>query len=325
MELPEKVNEVYEVISEYFGEERTDIVKEEDIYTIMIHFPEVTVSNEHDSQIKIYDLYVKLGIDADGKYAVRMKWIRASYTEFQLQSRYAHSHLPSIQYPLDWQSPCLGRGPLTTTLGLLASSCDKDNWLAFCVELDRTIQVESLSGGPYLKMEELSVKNMHKMVPTSIFNVDRDFIINHPKILTEFTKYIIDKNLLKFCFCGKFIPQENIYRLYVNFSNWFIDFYNTSEIRKEVSIYDLFNRRILIRTKLKNGIIYTYGNSTFMNHSIEGDFLFRFKDHDVNARIIPSDDNNDSDVPFTCLTPSITKHILMCLTDYVNINSILLQ
>ena len=53
---------VYDIFKDFFGEENVDL---QDNY-IIIHFPKVTVTNEHDRSIDITHLWVRVPVDTNG-------------------------------------------------------------------------------------------------------------------------------------------------------------------------------------------------------------------------------------------------------------------
>lgn len=148
--------------------------------TIIIHFPKVTIENEYGKTHDIYDLFVRIIVNGRGYLIGGFEIKRTSFTLVEIQKGYVHSHTlskrsaSSIQ---EFDHVCLGTGPIRNTMYRLNNSNNEELWLLFCNELSMYVRVESLSGGPYIKMSvlgngnELVFKNLKtpilSRIPTS--------------------------------------------------------------------------------------------------------------------------------------------------------------
>ena len=110
--------------------------------SIVVWWPEVTVTNEHDRSIVIWDLFAKIGINTLGTIPYEQPGFllkRSTYNTSQLLSGYLHSHIPHTyanrENLIAWKSPCLGRGPIRGTIMSLKSDYDDTMWMLFCQEL----------------------------------------------------------------------------------------------------------------------------------------------------------------------------------------------
>lgn len=196
-ELYEEVYEedlkIYEIIEHYYGNSRVDFqpdlkefasmlekdglhskeeVKrwfadyEEDFYPeIIIHFPQVTVTNENGQSVDIQDLWTKVQLNLKGEVPEPLSMIRSTYTINQFIFGYRHSHLPAginRENVTTFYSPCLGSGPLFFTMENLRYKREEETaplWTMFCFELDNFTKVESLRGGPYMSLSSLGSSN----------------------------------------------------------------------------------------------------------------------------------------------------------------------
>ena len=159
------VQEIVNIFNDYFGEDKVDLKSPEDRssgWDIIVYFPEVTVTNEKHQSVKIYDLFAKVPIREDGVHLYhKFDLMRSTYTHAQAISGYIHSHISRTTSLGDWGSPCLGTGPINSTIYTLERISEsfeeiKPFWELFCRELDEYTQVESLAGGPYIKMENIT-------------------------------------------------------------------------------------------------------------------------------------------------------------------------
>ena len=130
-------------------------------WAVVLHFPKRIIKNEKDEQMPIYDLFVRLCIKKDGTCNPRkFYYFRSKYTLKQFLSGYRHSHTPSINRDnpiIDWEEVCTGSGPINNTCSTLAAATEFDEslWGLFFWELDKIIDIESETGGPYLHMSSV--------------------------------------------------------------------------------------------------------------------------------------------------------------------------
>lgn len=146
--------EPYKALLHYYGEERLDWeIRSPEKYSLIVYWDKVTVRNENEDTIEITDLYARISI-VGGKLCGTPEMLRTSYSRQQWDAGYAHSHLPHNS--LSWAHPCLGRGALRGTVTTLAGKGgDYHMWFLFALELDRYVHIESLKGGPYIRMSDV--------------------------------------------------------------------------------------------------------------------------------------------------------------------------
>lgn len=127
------------------------------LYAIIIRFNDVIVSNGKGDKALIQEIYVKVPLKYNGNLYSGMWWLRTTYSYYHWRNSYAHSHLSRIstrQAPT-WKNPCTGNGPINLTMDSLRTHPTDDLWALFCYELEECIKVESLTGGPYIRIDEL--------------------------------------------------------------------------------------------------------------------------------------------------------------------------
>lgn len=189
--LLEKSKRVFSVFCEVFGEDRCDIQINTQFYSccvnccsdidaitpaewlridyiettaiaidIIVYFPEVDISNEKDKHHTIKELYVRTSIKANGRMGRPLMMLRTRYTTDELEVGYKHSHTGRIRSisELSFTDCCLGNAPIRSTATELLSECDLDRWNVYCLQLDQYVGIESLDGGPYVKMGEIGTK-----------------------------------------------------------------------------------------------------------------------------------------------------------------------
>jgi hypothetical protein len=202
-EISQEAQEVVDTFISCFGEEHVEVLRNEEgfpyvqnyssnsnatdeyilecIYRnygyrdIVIKFDHETVTNELGLSTDIYDFFVKISIQKDGKFATGPWYKKATFTENQLFSGYIHSHTPHLYHSEDsiqqWGHVCLGSGPINNTIYLLQRECNIDRWVGFIAELRQIVRHESLEGGPYFRLEtikgpSIQIKSCQTLTPS---------------------------------------------------------------------------------------------------------------------------------------------------------------
>ena len=285
-------------------------------FFIFVHFPNVTITNEHNDSINISDLYARIPIYWNGTLNHRFEMIVTTYTRTLFNAGYCHSHLHHLygNKPI-FDTPCLGTGPLVETCNVLTSNFTEDNWRLFCVELSRYVTVESLLGTPYFRMTNISDKRSNKLI--NIHKVS-NYIWDHKELLIETIHNLVSKKLLNFKYVnGEYNFANSEAELIRIISNEFIAIYNDKFNKKEVNeiLLQLVNRSFVIKVKYYNDNYYYIGRIT---NKIPSDaVLFTFKDKEIKTII--TDDITDIKETFI-LNPDKISYIATKLLEFININ-----
>lgn len=271
-------------------------VKKANIY---VWWPKVTVTNENDKSIVIQDLYAKITVQMDGRIPyenIGFLLNRATYTQEQFLSNYMFSHIraiPKYNYK-DFQSPCLGTGPIRETIATLKNEGDEVTWMLYCEELAMYVTVESLKGGPWKRLE--SVGSASKLTDYSGYdfgrcNIDRFLRVYSLEQLKCFIKYYLEHGHLSLGFrSGEFVCSMPYYDYIIDVSNSFIDYYNEYLKATEESKNRCFLHRILYNAVVINGKFYkhdTNENISILNFERDcGKQVLTFKGKEVKLNII---------------------------------------
>ena len=118
---------------------------------ILVHFPHVRVTNEHNRFVDINHLWAKVKVMYNGTMIGKFTLNRSEYTMLHISSGYLHSHISSIPTNdfTSFQNPCTGSGPINGTISTLNRDYDVDMWIMFCLELSKYLTVESVARRPY--------------------------------------------------------------------------------------------------------------------------------------------------------------------------------
>lgn len=236
---------------------------------ILVWWPHVKVTNEHNKSINIQDLYAKIELDYEGNIPTE-NWgfllNRATYPMEQWAFEYMHSHVGHIpkESPTTFMSPCLGSGPIKDTIRYLKADIsegfDEIRWMLFCEELARYVTVESLEGVPYRKLEEvhlssaLSEYGQYDNYKTKMLTSLSQFLeVFDMGTLQHFIQYYLKHGHLAIGYQqGKFVCGMPYFDYIIDISNAFIEFFNQQVTDSEV-VRRVFYRNILCECTVAGG------------------------------------------------------------------------
>lgn len=294
---------------------------------ILVRFPEVRVTNENDKYIDIWELYAKIYFNCFGLMTNSFVLNRSEYDVFQFRNFYLHSHVPGISHThlADFQPPCLGQGPIRATISSLFADFDELRWQLFCFELSKYVEVESLSGGPYKKLESLGSNSMRRgegdwYMNTS--NVVPAFTCLPKDKIKEFVEWLIKKK--KFVF-DYYNGSYNIGMSYINWrvfiSNEFIEWYNIQfkEGHVTATYEDLLDRDLLKKGIISNNFIYydsQYSVDNFTKYVGQKICTFKGKDITLVIRDLEKEKTERNFSNF--LNPLLAEYIYKCILKVLN-------
>lgn len=198
---------------------------------ILVHFPKTTVTNEYDRSTVVKNLYIKVPLLSSGAEDGMFTMNRSEYTVAEMHSDYMHSHARNI--PTNnfrrFTNCCLGSGPLTGTQATLNNGFDEDRWNIFCLEISKYVEVESIAGTPYHRLEDIRIgENAVNMGRLSYTH--RLHLFPHAmQLLTDFFNYYLDNNNLTFSYRNGVYSLGMSYIDYlISLSNSFIEWVNSN-------------------------------------------------------------------------------------------------
>lgn len=271
-DLPgDQVEKVVNVLTDNRVKERIGNAKFNGIF-ILVHFPHVRVTNEHDRFVDINHLWAKVKVMYNGTLNGGFTLNRSEYTLLHIRSNYMHSHIRSIPTNdfTKFQNPCTGSGPINGTISALNRDYDEDMWNMFCLELSKYVTVESVAGVPYNYLEKLGTYDMEVGIDRFITYLSP----NHyrgaltPSKFKEFVRYFINSKKLKFNYInGSYSIGMSLIEFIVLISNEFIKWYNDQFNKNELitKFVDLKILGILRECIIDNGKIYYDRNRNNVN------------------------------------------------------------
>ena len=293
-DLPEdQVEKVVNGLTNIIVKEIIGNVEFNDIF-ILVHFPHVRVTNEHNRFVDINHLWAKVRVMYDGTLSGKFTLNRSEYTLLHFRSHYLHSHISSIPKAdfTQFQNPCTGSGPINGTISTLNRDYDEDMWNMFCLELSKYVTVESVAGRPYHYLENLGTRDMQVGEDKFITYLFPNYCVND--ILSDkfkkFVRYFINSKKLKFNYVnGSYSIGMSFIEFIVLISNEFIKWYNDQFNKGELTtkFEDLKKHGILRECIIDNGKIYYDMNINNANNYAQyiGKQVCMFKGKEITVDI----------------------------------------
>jgi hypothetical protein len=271
-DLPgDQAEKVVNVLTDNRVKERIGNAKFNGIF-ILVHFPHVRVTNEHDRFVDINHLWAKVKVMYNGTLNGGFTLNRSEYTLLHIRSDYMHSHIMTIPKNdfTKFQNPCTGSGPINGTISALNRDYDEDMWNMFCLELSKYVTVESVAGVPYNYLEKLGTNDMEVGVDRFITYLSPNYYRGAfaPGKFKEFVRYFINSKKLKFNYVnGSYSIGMSLIEFIVLISNEFIKWYNDQFNKDELTtkFADLKSLGILRECIIDNGKIYYDGDRNNVN------------------------------------------------------------
>jgi hypothetical protein len=292
---------------------------------ILVHFPHVRITNEYNRFVDINHLYAKVKVLHNGSMNGYFALNRAEYTYLHISNGYMHSHVSGIPTSdfTQFQTPCTGTGPINDTMSNLSREFDSDIWKLFCLELSKYVEVESIAGIPYYRLENLGTSNMSTI--ESVFKV-----INHldyyrdgiEEMIKDFVSYFIKQGKLKFNYAnGSYSIGMSFTEYMLVISNEFIDWYNKKFNNKELEYtFDTLKRKgVLKEGIIANNKIYYENSRRNVNSyaAYNGKRMCTFKGVDVLINIVDLNEVKE-DNKSIILNTNIALYILSKILRVIN-------
>ena len=291
---------------------------------ILVHFPHVRITNEYNRFVDINHLYAKVGVLHNGSMNGYFSLNRAEYTYLHISSGYMHSHVSAIPTNdfTQFQTPCTGTGPINDTISNLSNEFDSDIWRLFCLELSKYVEVESIAGTPYHRLENLGTSNMG--AGEDVFRVVNRLIYEDSikEMIKEFVPYFIKQGKLKFNYAnGSYSIGMSFTEYILTISNEFIDWYNKKFNNKEWKYtFDALKRSDVLKEGIiANNKIYYENSRRNVNSyaAYNGQRMCTFKGKDVLINIVDINEVKE-DNKSIILNTNIALYILSKILRVIN-------
>lgn len=287
---------------------------------ILVYFPHVRVTNEYNKFVDINDLFAKIEIDLNGGLDGRFRLNRSNYPLAHLMSGYMHSHVSRIPFDdfTEFQYVCTGSGPINTTIANLNRGFDEDLWSLFCLELSKFVEVESVAGVPYHRLENIgTLQHTYGEDFSMVHNIAYELPVK--TMLLDFVSHFLKSNKLKFNFKnGNFSIGMSFIEYMLLVSNEFISWYN-QKYREGKYTYDnrsLKSRWIVRDCIIANGKIYNntnYNTNDYLRNEGKLVCVFKGKEYRLVISSVFTTQNSS-----TVLNPNIAMFILTKALNILN-------
>lgn len=301
-------------IKEYFDKSRG---------FILVYFPYVKITNEYGYSVDIRNLYAKIKVSIYGTMIGYFGLNRSEYPLLHMRENYMHSHIAYIPFNnfTSFQTPCLGTGPIRETISSLNREFNSDLWELFCLELSKYVEVESIEGTPYHRLEELGKSCRATEANTGIVvnSLSTDYI----DMFRSFVPYFIKQGKLKFNYKNNsYSLGMSISEYILTISNEFINWYNAQfnkERKFSYTLQQLLDNWVLHRCIIANNTLYFNYNNSSRNSYIKyiGEKVCTFKGQDILINITDSEELNTTNESLI-LNPSYCFWILTKILQVLN-------
>lgn len=323
----EGYNKEFEIIENALERIKSDFSEKK--VNIYVWWRKVTITNEYDKSVDIQDLYARIGVQLNGRIPYENQGFllnRATYPIEQFISNYMHSHICDI--PKEdfsrFQRPCLGKGPIIETIGTLKNEYDEVTWMLFCQELSMYVTVESLTGGPYHKLESIGRSNTletHRKYDFSITDYDRFSIFYTYDKLKDFIKYYIEHGHLTLSYKrGKFTYGMPYFDYIIDVSNAFIDYHNKYLSTSNRRLNRLYNEGLLYKTVILNKTFYQNDLCKMATVNVDNyndKHVLTFKGKDIRTKILDLADTSNATLT-TIIDHNLAMYILKNILRIIN-------
>ena len=231
------------------------------------------------------------------------------------------SDIPTSDFT-KFQTPCTGTGPINDTISNLSNEFDSDIWRLFCLELSKYVEVESIAGTPYHRLENLGTSNMG--AGENVFRVVNrlGYEDSIKEIIKEFVPYFIKQGKLKFNYAnGSYSIGMSFTEYILVISNEFIDWYNKKFNNKEwkYTFSTLKSSDVLKECIIANNKIYYESSLRNVNSyaAYNGQRMCTFKGKDVLINIVDINEVKE-DNKSIILNTNIALYILSKILRVIN-------
>lgn len=273
-------------------------------FCVVMYYPELTVTNENNKHHTIYDTYVTVEIPY---FSLNLG--RTTYTKEEIDCGYRHSHVQAYNFRR-MSSFCLGdsHNPVPSAAQLLRNSdCANFDLVlrSFIINVDRTIRVESLDGGPYINIS--SIGSGAVPVPIEV-TADRLYDFgSYREACKEFIDYYIHLGLDTFYYDGK------SYQLKATDAE-FIE-----RVTKAAKSFKATARKSRLYKKVikSSGLYYLASRNHTVDWRPDARVEWNFKGQPLYLKI-KNADSKDKIETVEILDPKIINYIYYFLTEFIN-------
>lgn len=271
---------------------------------VRIHYPSITITNEHGKQHTILDVYVQHTFP---KFVMTLG--RTTYTQDEINVGYIHSHVRRGGF-CSLNDFCLGNS--NTPINLIRQKIASKNYndfntlvTSYIIESERTLRTESIAGVPYVEMRAIVVGSREYM-PISI-EPKNNTLVSHALIKRV-------KDLISFYI------RQGLDEFYYDGSSWQLKATDAEFIKRVTKVAKLYKMtanypRMYFPVVYKSGLYYKQGGSTgYSLDRTRTDYTFKGKLLDVKIVRRDKDDFERTEI----VNPTILNVVYWFLINFIN-------
>jgi hypothetical protein len=190
-----------EIAEGVFGPDRVELnnaVIKASNFILVIHFPEIELRNSRNSKHTIRDLWVQFACSLQPDNAghgyvmsMRPRGKRTTASLKELQTGFAHSHLPVQAALAEYHNFCLGQSSFASIVDNLKLNGSEEDWELMLLSLTNYVSWESLEGGPHINMTSIAYQGVsNRVTSVSMQDIEQEVfrLLPHlPKEVWEFS------------------------------------------------------------------------------------------------------------------------------------------
>lgn len=196
VEVPKKtpqeqtIDDIIGITKDVFPEENIEIDQANNLLSLVIYVPEITITNASGEKHTITDLYTKLVFSTELSGAAKIVDLalrRGSITHGEYCYGYVHSHVTATQSGTlqnYTNTVCFGATPIATLRTLLQAKYSNKDYRNFLHMYKNWLSWESIEGAPYRYMSKIISS------ATSSIDYNREEARSYEKMLRVLYKYL---------------------------------------------------------------------------------------------------------------------------------------
>jgi len=183
-------------ISKLYKEENYEIIQISS-YTVqlIIYYPELKITNEHEMSHIMTDCYIthKFEFDRGHIYYRKLKLFRGTYSVGEYNNNYMFSHTSRSYFGTNTGSFCFGDTEIKDLYYAYSDGMTIFQIIPFILTIEQYFQWESLDGGPYRRMS--AIKN-YNIVNQEVNSYHNEIITNdcYNEVLEKIDNFRYDLN-----------------------------------------------------------------------------------------------------------------------------------
>ena len=202
------LNDIHRITTHFFGDDWEFQAGLNNTINVILHYDEITVKNKNNEMTVIYDVYVKVLLSVTDDDTIAIDYIslaRATYTPGQHSTGYTWSHATRHDPTREtyYSDLCYGNDVFSKFINYFETQKFSSRlWGAFLLQLRAYLEWESITGGPYVSIKDINVKNYNitKLITqkevNNVLNIIGNIPLEYLKVNYDGMNYTIDMDTI---------------------------------------------------------------------------------------------------------------------------------